>query len=757
MQPTKMEPFSLLCKPFQPCFDVVVNPGHRLCSLPGTVFFRRYVLLYLLHYGNSQDKCEFREQLVLDFQLRFRRAFYFWDNENHLCQFIPIFSINVISKYVLRLFTNLRRSRFYRIHQKQKQKRRLTTGPPPCFSNGLCKPAPKEVFPAISSKFNLQQATGNEADDLPTVTNVTNTASSPDDSVVPVDEDREDAKLLIENAKKMHQLMMEQFSSPDQVKAYSTLFRPGVGKYATQEQNVYAPMIHLCVEVDEDIASCGNQSDDDETYMSKQLQYKYVTSSPKKSMKEKLDELTSQPHETHSTMELYPPRGCGSYRHARPRLPLNIFINYCSKNQDYVLKLVQILRSRNDLNMFHYLFKSSADVRPTRIMMMSESKIEELMKSNCLKIIRMGVDTSQSSLSADFFSYDAQRHRSSLRYHATMMCRKNAIEAFVERTLRPSNKTKHVKFMDCLIQTVKSYTSRCTNRSQRIGWPSWVPCHRNDRWFAWQITALLLLTNSVHDKIVQQIVAEMFSKFPNPLIICGSPGKFIDFLTSKAKNFQPTTANFNVQSDSISKGPNYCFQKAKYITLMSKTVVLRWCLLNGLYQSIDQPSITKLYLEPAHTSLTNPLPPAWIESCLGDTKTLFPPIYDHDFYSTLPGIGLKMRHLCAEGIYNTPVGPAIDCHCIRYGIEFSTIHAAMTLEQMSSCLVKLYPSRLYPALNEMPATISQFMSTQDSLVSTEEFANALLCLSDMHGFSTSMKAFLSHYPLPRQISDSLKS
>ena len=281
--------------------------------------------------------------------------------------------------------------------------------------------------------------------------------------------------------------------------------------------------------------------------------------------------------------------------------------------------------------------------------------------------------------------------------------------------------------------------------TQRIGWETWVPCNKDDRWYAWQIVSLLLLTNSVHDKIVKTIVEEMFNRFPDPICICRNPTKFLDFLTSQAKNFTPLDKNFDEDIDGISKGPNFCFQKAKYIVSTTKLVVLLWCIRNVpscIYALEDLQSMYVNHRD--HKALCKPIPSEWLDLCELSTNSLFPPNYVHAFYSLLPGIGLKMRHLCAEAIHNTIVGPAIDCHCIRFGVEFGTIHASMNVEQISSFLIKIYNNSQLPGLNEIPATIAQYLTSPVS-PHKDSFVTQILSVANKYDLEDNMKGFLFHY------------
>ena len=145
------------------------------------------------------------------------------------------------------------------------------------------------------------------------------------------------------------------------------------------------------------------------------------------------------------------------------------------------------------------------------------------------------------------------------------------------------------------------------------------------------------------------------------------PIAVFDFLTSKGKTFQALSSDFDPIQDGISKAANYCNQKACYIVAVSKMLILIWCNKNVptcarfpldvlISRYCDHRSIKSLIL---------PIPNKWLEVVRNSDSSLFPLEYSHDFFSSLPGVGLKMRHLCSETIYDTVIGPAIDCHCIH--------------------------------------------------------------------------------------------
>lgn len=106
-----------------------------------------------------------------------------------------------------------------------------------------------------------------------------------------------------------------------------------------------------------------------------------------------------------------------------------------------------------------------------------------------------------------------------------------------------------------------------------------------------------------------------------------------------------------------------------------------------------------------------------------------------------------MRNLCAEAIYNINVGPAIDCHCIRYGVEFGIVHASMSQEHMSQIMCQDFPPALYPSLNEVPATISQLLSSTETPVEDKiSMVKELFHIACSFSLEICLMSFLTHYP-----------
>lgn len=313
----------------------------------------------------------------------------------------------------------------------------------------------------------------------------------------------------------------------------------------------------------------------------------------------------------------------------------------------------------------------------------------------------------------------------------------------------------HQKFMD----EMNLLVSKVTSSTYRIGWASWITIDCKERWYPWQVTTLLLLTNAVHDKVVRNMVQELFSRYPDPIKVCQNPDQFLDYITSRAKDFQPLSLSFDPGNDGISKGPNFCYQKSKFMLAMTKHVCLKALLsivpnaekINVLEQLETGCCPRMMY------ALRRPVPGRWLSLLESNyQETCFPKTFDKSFFDNLPGIGLKMTNLAAEQIYKQIMGPAIDCHCIRWSVSMGTVSAAHSVEQMSRALLHIFRLDQMPSLNEVPATISQFIhSHQNDNDCT--FIESMLETAKKYGLRNNLIGFLSQYSVSKRILDAESS
>ena len=628
----KMQPYFSLFKPCQPSFDVVINPGRRWKQLKGTAFFRSYIRLHIHLYREAPDRSQFRMDLVKRYMELYHRFFYWYHSDGRI--YIPAVSLIFVATKTKKIFD------FLLFQHKQKK--------------------------ATLSVLGSQGSLDDDIDPNAEASSLLSSFYDDDDNDTEFQQCRSDAILLLENARRMRELLSEQFSSPERVSLYSKIMAEGVGQgiYATQEKEAYAPLFQLFTEHDQSMQEFQEDEkwyDEDEEYSGTKT---IVTKTKSLSMQQKLKELDSIEHQKITQSDFFPMRTNNKSRWCSPRLSMGSTVILNIKGLQLMLKIVQVLRSRDNPSDFFYIMRSPSDVSSSHYERILESLFFERLENGRASVIQYKESSvTQSSTTSDIFSYSlAKPTNFPLRYFQSRVSRNLSLQSFTDKISCPSFQKRHREFFSQLTSVVMEYTQTAGDITQRVGWATWVPTKFGDRWFAWQITTLLLLTNSVHDKIVRNIVTEMFQRFPSPLEICRNPPKFLDFLTSKAKAFSPIDSSFDLQVDSITKGPNFCYQKARYIVACSKQVVLLWCMQNVRECIYSFPELKRMYLDTSQSeSLQKPLPHLWVDGCALSENTLFPDQYEHDFFSALPGVGLKMRHLCSEAIYKSIIGPAIDC------------------------------------------------------------------------------------------------
>ena len=694
-----MEPVTLAMKPYQADFDTLLNPGRRFKNSPGTQFFYQYIRLQINQYPHALDKFSFRKEVLLTYLVSFQRGFYWFDKENN--DFVPILSIGLAARCSRKIFENIQASVYRQL---------------PLFS-----PQSNVVDNCTRKHISSKKRSSRH----------------------------DDAILLLQNAKKMHQLFQAQFCSKDRVTQYTEILKMGVGtgKYAMQEKNAFQSIVDMFPDIVEN-------PEDDEDYESDE-DYLLSTKPPpkKKAMKDTVEELESRHDLTYVEISRFPIPKTTNNRFCRARVPLNTECFLLSKSRKVYVKLSQVLRSNPNFSELIYIFKSPPNISPCYYTRISELEfLQQIDIGNASMFSLPQSDTSASSSSCDCYTIHQVKAQGiktfPIRHYPSVLSKKHSFDLFHQQAKSSCFVEQQRNFFSDLLNFMNSCSYYTEEHSLRVGWSSWVPSSPSHRWFPWQIVTLLLLTNSVHDKVVSDIASEMFRKFSTPIAVGMNPSRFIDFLTSKGKNFHPLCSSFDSKKDSISKAPNYCNQKANYIVAMSKKVILRWCLSNVPTCRTTLDYLVSRYCDYKDiNSLRRPIPSDWLLKAEESHSTLFPAEYSHEFYDSLPGVGLKMRHLCSETIYNSILGPAIDCHCIRFAVEMGCVHASMSVERMNDSLTSIFLPIHYVGLNEIPATISQVL-TNPQRYDTCEFVDSLVSLAEQHGLKDHFLGFLSHYPCP---------
>jgi hypothetical protein len=136
--------------------------------------------------------------------------------------------------------------------------------------------------------------------------------------------------------------------------------------------------------------------------------------------------------------------------------------------------------------------------------------------------------------------------------------------------------------------------------------------------------------------------------------------------------------------------------------------------------------------------------PKWIFTKVTEECPLFPPTYDDHFLNQLQGIGPKIRHLIAEAGYHQLIGPAVDCHMIRFTCCMGSGCPLLLNggESFSELLKQVYLAKDFPSLNEVPASIAQLLRTREHsnlITALEQVATSLDMVDELHSFT-------NHYP-----------
>jgi hypothetical protein len=671
--------------PFDPSRDALVNPGVTECRLPGTKFLRMWLLHHLVMYMDSETRFLFRACILHHFHVELRRGIYAVHRSTG--QIMPICSFVIAARLSEKTFEYLCR-----------------------------RYLPKQTIRII----------------LPT----------PD--IICCDNNKSGVQI----ARQLHSQFSKQFATVGQVEEYTTILNDGAGfgKYSTLEKSAFGLLEEMFPEfLDTD------EGGSDDFYSSSVVNGQAVRGKKNNAttMQEKVRHIDSLPHQKLTDPTKFPKKKLN-----KPRFQNHTHFMLQVGPQKMFVKIRQILRKLSEEQiLFFYVCTGPPDVKLLYFRIISETQLLESIETG----VGYGVTfpllkSTQSAISSDIFSYDGSCVKKSHCGQRFFPNRESRAEAISHCTFISKQADFQFRFQaffkELSVFVTGSMRTRSSIDSQRVGWAGWVPTKLGDRWHAWQITVLLLLTNAVHDKIVREMVKDLFTIFPDPFIICSTPFLFWDFLNCQAKDFTPKSPNFNQQKDGIGKGPNYCYQKTRFIIATTKLLVLRWCVCNisGL------PSLPKVQIKYTNTaedeSLLTPIPQAWLQLCQSSCNSLFPSNYDSHFYTNLPGVGLKMRHLCAEAIHCIYVGPAIDCHCIRFFVEMRVIQASMNIEQMSQTIINLLKNNQMAAANEVPATISQsYLQGKNGVDSMkyDQYVSKLFSIARKHDKEQCISGFLMHY------------
>ncbi len=141
----------------------------------------------------------------------------------------------------------------------------------------------------------------------------------------------------------------------------------------------------------------------------------------------------------------------------------------------------------------------------------------------------------------------------------------------------------------------------------------------------------------------------------------------------------------------------------------------------------------------------DPVPDFILDTMAPDDDDLFPVSYDREFFRSLSGIGVKISNLIAEAIYGEVVGPAIDCHLLRFVVATGAVCGLVLSDtaRVEQEVLQCFDLALMKDLNEVPATVAQLLHRRKHF----DLVTALQAVAEEFAFRDELAAFLSHYPL----------
>jgi endonuclease III len=325
--------------------------------------------------------------------------------------------------------------------------------------------------------------------------------------------------------------------------------------------------------------------------------------------------------------------------------------------------------------------------------------------------------------------------------------RNELVEKFMCRNTDREFINSQKNILEALSVSLQEYCASLNEHEKpiRIGWASWVKADAGSLFHIFQITALLLFTNSVGDQVVKESIGELFNLestcilgafFDNPFTFARDPTGAYEFLTARSCD-NAENASKSTISKGISRGFNYGNMKARHLILLSKQLIVY------KYVELWEKDIADFSGMLVHGSL-DPLPEFILEA-VPTTTPLFPPTYDEYFLNRLHGVGPKMRYLIAEAGYNVVKGPAVDCHMIRYTCCLGSgcpLLLGGGSESFANALMSIYSVEDYTRLNEVPASIAQLLRKRQHGILSKALERVALQL----GMHDEIRSFLNHYP-----------
>ena len=573
------------------------------------------------------------------------------------------------------------------------------------------------------------------------------------------EEDIRDDNASVEHQHKQWTMLAEMARSQCQhAKLYSSIFKGG--EYEEKED----PLLLLPGQDDPFLISRANEWDRIDTEKEDRNELDWYPRKTKKDRTEKRDEhnthattlrqLKEAPGATTSTS--FPPQRKRLGR-TLPRIPLCTTLSLkdtATSDTELVGVVRQILYSPTT-HTFVYYVVSHQRALPSFTQRYTEIDILDMLSDGRAYEIKPPPRTTKSTVTSDVYTEvpcsirQMQSPWGTLppcprRYFATKIERERLVGELKERVCVPAVSQRLEEYIKESYAILEALPKE--QQPDRLQWKSWVPTRRQNRWHIYQHLLLALTTNIENDSIVKLAAPRLFqsssplldqkNKFDNPISVCQDPHAVFRLITRKGKE---------AETEGLGKGMVYCNEKAKAIIIASKQLVLK---TYARLTNMDEFSVLrKLCHYHDHSSLIKPIPDSVLDYVEASGDSCFPRSYVDHFFKNVYGIGLKMRHLIAEGAYGVNYGILLDRHTKRFAVELGLVPAAYNDEQMNAILVKLLPSSLYPALNEIPASISQRLQSRkwDNVVLIRNLGD----VATKHGWGYHFTCFLRHYPAIR--------
>lgn len=433
-------------------------------------------------------------------------------------------------------------------------------------------------------------------------------------------------------------------------------------------------------------------------------------------------------------LSTFPARKCWQHLH-QPHLYTGMgVVKYDRKTGSVFSGVIrQVLQDPATKSRFLYVIRSLPSVRP----LFHEEVWEDRFLSDCDDGSRFATTlpaSSSSSTSGDVFLlptvYQARSRWCPLvhRYFGCLRSRSLQLHEFELRYNDPGFISKQQSLLSALWDVIVL----SHGEPPRPQWKAWVAAESGSSDHVFQLLVLLLQSNSSTDSMLAESSNELWAHFPTAHSVCRDPIGFYNFLTGCGS------------SGCISKGYNYCFQKANNVVKLSKQ------LIAFAYSNLTGTALERIQNESwfKYGSL-EPVPSEFLDN-VPLSHRLLPVKFDSSFFSRLHGVGPKIRNLIAEAGYNEQEGPALDCHMIRYTVSVGAGPAPSVTNPEAYCglLKRVFPRSQWQMLNEVPASIGQLLARR----SHEVLKRECLLVGKRLGLQYELESFLNHYP-PQHLSD----